>query len=749
MTVVAGIQYFLIDITMRIRTRLLSLVLAVLIPSLMAAAVGIWYVYEEEQSSLRQSMRETTRALAQVMDKEIANRETLLRTLAASPLLDRENLKDFYEHARTVAASWDTAIILSDQDGRQILNTRYQFGARDLPVLTQLTTLRKEAGPDATIVADLNYTPASDTYSFAVQIPVLRDERVRYYMSIDTFTSQLQKTLNAQRLPVNWLANMTDRKGVVLARSQDHEKYVGTFIGEERLKKLKLKEEGFHESETFRGEPVIAFFSRVPSTGWTFLVAVPKDTLYRSALKAVTFTGSMMLLLLTLAVFGALALGHNIARSIEALGVAAERLGRGQQVSAQRFGTIEMDRVSAVMAHAGDEIHIARADLERRVAEAVETAEKSQRALLQAQKLEALGRLTGGIAHDFNNVLQTLTTGLQVLLFSVKAEREKTLLETCQRAVGKGVELARQLMVFGRVQDARLETVDLMQQIKAALPLLKGALPSNISFESDTGSRLWPVTIDPLQFELALLNLTINARDAMPAGGSLRLVAHNQTLSDSLGDLPAGDYVCCRLIDNGEGMPQEVQASALDPFFTTKSVGKGSGMGLPQAYGFARQSGGTLILHSQVGAGTEVTFYLPRSQQALSIVSAAVNERAGAMSHGKLLFVEDDVLVREAVRPALEAAGFTVTVATSGDEAMRLLQEGSQFDLAFSDVVMPGSVSGIDLAQSLRKDFPRMRIVLATGYSERRIGVPDVRILAKPYNLNELVKALNEEMAAV
>src|SRR6478672_11562691 len=259
------------------------------------------------------------------------------------------------------------------------------------------------------------------------------------------------------------------------------------------------------------------------------------------------------------------AVGRATARPIEVLRVSAERLGRGEPVAPVASGIVEMDAVNVAMAQASEQIRGARDDLERRVAEAVAVAERSQRALLQAQKLEALGRLTGGIAHDFNNVLQTLSTGLQLARLSSPDGRAASAIDTCQRAVQRAVELTRQLMAFGRVQEARLETIALPERIEAMAPMLAGSLRGDIDLRIDAPSDLWPVTVDPLQFELALLNLAINARDAMPAGGTLRLEARNETRDAADDGLAPGDYVRLSLTDSGEGMPQEVLAKAVEP----------------------------------------------------------------------------------------------------------------------------------------------------------------------------------------
>jgi len=298
---------------------------------------------------------------------------------------------------------------------------------------------------------------------------------------------------------------------------------------------------------------------------------------------------------------------------------------------------------------------------------------------------------------------------------------------------------------FGKVQDARLQTVRLKEAISAAMSLLNSALPSNIDLVTRIDEGLWPVTIDPLQFELALLNILINARDAMPMGGIVKLDIRNNVLSEPAGSLAPGDYVSVIIADNGKGMSPEVLSKALDPFFTTKGIDKGTGLGLPQAYGFATQANGTLILDSVEGKGTTVTIHLPRATLEVLPVGPEARGSQEPAATGTLLFVEDDALVREAVGPALEAAGFQVIVARNGEEAVAHLEVNQTIGLVFSDIVMPGSISGIDLAKIVKTRFPHIQIVLATGYSDKRVDLPGVPLLAKPYKITEAIHILTEQ----
>ncbi|HSV46064.1 MAG TPA: ATP-binding protein [Ramlibacter sp.] len=728
---------------MRIRTRLLFLILAVLVPACLGSALGLAYIYSEQQKALHENMRQTARALALLLDKELAERETALRALSASPALAQGDLRAFYLHARTIADRRDAAIILSDSVGKQLLNTRLPFGAALPRMIPTERQMRAQFGPEATLVSNLYQPPSGlGSPSFAIQIPVARPGLPLQYLTLGSFAGQLQEVLDAQRLPQAWHASIIDRDGLIVARSRDADKFVGQPVRAAIRAKMSAAD-GLHQGMALSGAPATAFFSRAPGSGWTFLVSVPDAELRGAAVRTTALMAALVTLLLGLAVLAAFVVGRRTAQPLEALRRAAEQLGRNEPVAPQASGIDEVDAVNAAMVRAGERLRQANAGLERRVAQAVSSYERSQRALVQAQKLEALGRLTGGIAHDFNNVLQSLSSSLQATAGEAP-EPLRAQLANCQRAVARGTGLARQLMVFGKVQDLRVETVDPGDRLGEARPLLEGALPSNVRLQYQLGPALWPVTVDPAQLELTLLNLVMNARDAMPQGGSMVLRVANEVLAQPPAELPPGHYLTLALIDNGEGMSDEVLARAFDPFFTTRNVGKGAGLGLAQAYGFARQSGGNLVLRSQLGRGTTATLYLPRTrQQPQPLTPPPMGEPTGRGS-GRVLLVEDDPLVRDTVAAALEAAGFALQTADSADAALGLLERGECFDAVFSDVVMPGALSGVDLAQLIGQRWPRVKVVLATGYCERSVSLPGVRALAKPYPMQQAVQALNE-----
>ncbi|WP_207485802.1 hybrid sensor histidine kinase/response regulator [Arenibaculum pallidiluteum] len=379
------------------------------------------------------------------------------------------------------------------------------------------------------------------------------------------------------------------------------------------------------------------------------------------------------------------------------------------------------------------------------------TAEKESEAALQqaedqlrqAQKLEAVGQLTGGLAHDFNNLLQALGGCLNMIRRRTAEPKLGPLLDAGQQAVDRGAKLVQQLMAFARREGLRPEAISVRDRVLAMTALLERALRADIRLETRFAPGLWPVEADPTQFELALINLAVNARDAMPEGGRMTIEAENVVLEPGDPTGLVGEFVRLRICDTGTGMSEEVRDKAFDPFFTTKEVGKGSGLGLAQVYGLARQAGGSAWIDSELGRGTSVILLLRRSAR-----SAAAMETAAAVAapmagcSGRVLLVEDDTIVASIVAAGLEDAGYEVTRVATADEALPLLAGDAQVDLLFSDVVMPGRIGGVELAREARRMRPDLPIVLTTGYSERVAQAEGVRILAKPYRIDDLLRLL-------
>jgi len=372
--------------------------------------------------------------------------------------------------------------------------------------------------------------------------------------------------------------------------------------------------------------------------------------------------------------------------------------------------------------------------------------QRTQEQLSQAQKMDALGQLTGGIAHDFNNVLMVVSGYAQYLKSRLTETKDKRAVEAIEIATTRAENLTRHLLTFARRQPIDPKTVDLAECLKSFRDVINASVAQNIAIDMQLPPGLWPATIDVNEFEVAIINLLVNVRDAMPRGGIIHIAGSNAELRahDRVDEL-RGDFVVLKVSDSGIGIPREVLPRVFDPFFTTKESDKGTGLGLSQVYGFARQSGGTVTIASEVGKGTTVTLYLPRA------TPGADRERSeretGQLPGGteNILLVEDNPDVQSVVASMLDQLGYRTVTADTADMAMRLLSAQGDFGLVLTDIMMPGPVDGIALARRLRRDYKHIPVLLTTGYakavSERFSEFP---LLRKPYRLAELAQAVRQ-----
>ncbi len=388
--------------------------------------------------------------------------------------------------------------------------------------------------------------------------------------------------------------------------------------------------------------------------------------------------------------------------------------------------------------------------LEERVSEALAEKARAEADLMHAQRMEAVGRLTGGVAHDFNNLLTVVIGALDIMLRSPDdAAKRQKLGEAALAAARRGEGLTHQLLAFSSRQALRPEAVDLNIQIRESEPLLRRAVGEAVEFRLKLRRGGARVNVDPGQFEAALLNLVVNARDAVDETGRVTVQTRSCTVeAGEVTDLAAGHYVCIAVADNGAGMAPEVVARAFEPFFTTKAVGKGTGLGLSQVYGFARQSGGAARIRSTVGQGTEINIFLPPQEEAGVAVPGPGPGAARPMAAGRrLLLVEDDVSVAAVALELLEGLGLEVRAVESGPHALDLLGR-ERFDILLSDVVMPGGMTGIELARMCARDHPDMRVVLTSGYAGEDVdaALADAPwpFLRKPYSGDQLARILGE-----
>jgi signal transduction histidine kinase/ActR/RegA family two-component response regulator len=392
--------------------------------------------------------------------------------------------------------------------------------------------------------------------------------------------------------------------------------------------------------------------------------------------------------------------------------------------------------------------------LEQRVDREVAERRQAEQALQAAQKMEAVGQLTGGVAHDFNNLLTVIRGNLDLVAAAVAADQQlRPLIDAAQKGVERGEKLTSQLLAFARKQTLHPQVCNVNDLVREFDVLAGRVLGETIALAVDLDPTISLCELDTTQFSSALLNLLVNAGDAMPAGGTVTIRTRNVELdSSSAAQIPeatAGRYVMVSVEDTGEGMTPEVAARSTEPFFTTKEVGKGTGLGLSQVYGFVRQSDGFLTIESAPGAGTSVRLNLPQADKALATSDPAPAEVAEGGSE-TVLVVEDDADVRRFVANALAVHGYRALQAGNAAEALDVLRAGERVDLLFTDAVMPGGMSGIELAQEARRQRPELKMLLTSGYAATETPLADlgenVSLLKKPYRVNELYRLVRKAL---
>ena len=384
---------------------------------------------------------------------------------------------------------------------------------------------------------------------------------------------------------------------------------------------------------------------------------------------------------------------------------------------------------------------------ERKLAQ--EALQRAQEKLAQSQKMEALGQLTGGIAHDFNNLLMVVAGQAALMKRRLTDPKDLRSLSAIEYAVSHGSRLTRQLLSFGQRQPLSPTTIDLRERMNSFRELLASSTRGDIQLIIDIEAETWPVYADPNELELALVNLAVNARDAMPTGGSLTIRAWNRHLGGDDDDELKGEFVVIDVIDTGVGISSENLGRIFEPFFTTKTHGKGTGLGLAQVYGFAKGSGGSVRVSSQLQRGTTISLVLPRSDGTPNEYAKPAIEDEGSTSTGTVLVVEDNPDVRAVSTMLLEQIGHRVHFESSAEAALEQLQKNPYVDLVFSDVVMPGGMDGVALARVIRSRYPDIAILLTSGYAKAAEAAGrEFPILRKPYEVKALASAVNAAIRA-
>ena len=724
---------------MSIRTRLLLLVFAVWLPAMAGFALLAWSHYEHETGVATQHMRDVARSISLAVDAELDQRAAIANTLGAARSLKEGELERFYDHARRATDGSGNTVLVVDAT-KQVMNTRQPFGA-PLPARGWIPDPPLLSGH--AVVTDLLTSRITGAAVITVMAPEPGVSPQRYNIGVAFPPSVIQAVLDRQALPAGAIASVLDGQFQTVARSRDPQKWLGAPAAASTIEMARRGDsDQFFASTSREGEPTVAVLTRSQRYGWRVAVGLPRSALAKPAVRV---TIQAFLAAIGLAAIGlllALYAARRIGNPVLALRQAAAELGRDRVPAPLRTGLSETDEVGAALHEAGVRSARATEVLEARVAEAIRQTQEAQTRLLDGQKHEAIGRLTGGLAHDLNNFLQTMSTGLQVLDRLVQEERGRRVIEASTRALDKAATLVRQMLAFGRSQPLKPQAIDLHDFVLRSEDLMSRAVGGRVRLTAEIDPGLPPLLADATQFELALLNLVFNARDAMGEGGTVMIRGRLATEAQVAGleNGREGRFIAVDVIDSGGGMEAEVLQRVFEPYFTTKAVGVGSGLGLPQVRAFAVQSGGAATIRSERGAGTTVTMLLPASSEPPKL-RERLETPPPTFAPLRVLFVEDDLLVSSVVVPALRAAGHAVRHCLNGDAAVRALQDGGLFDVVFTDVVMPGAVSGLDLVHWCETNLPGLAVIVATGYTTQHIDA-SVKVLAKPYALDDLLAEL-------
>ncbi|HUZ66098.1 MAG TPA: ATP-binding protein [Beijerinckiaceae bacterium] len=672
---------------MRRPSLLLLLGFAALLPLVILATGLGWAVLQEQQAKLRADAFEQVDSVTEIVQGALQGELKVLQAMAAAPVLDEPvdttGFRAFADRIRKREPIL-RSIGLYTIEGARVLNS---------PRLASPASALEPRSPAARVasqrpmVGSVRVGPHG-TAAFALRVPVLRDGKLIYVLSGVVQARSVDALLRTAPLPPGWVALVADSQANVVARTVSPPP-VGVKLSAQAQYARSRSLRDFYHGVTPAGAPVAGVFRIIPAWGWSVHVTLPMAAYVAPIRQSIWILGS---------------------GSVAAVLVACAAL------------VFLMREIQA----------------RRREAVALETA----------KRMEVLGRLTGGVAHDFNNILMVIQGGAEAIGRRLKdTDKAASFLSMIMASCERGQSLTHQLLAFARRGPNAPMAFDFARRASDIELLVRQAAGSKVRTRLRPAHDLWPIFADPSALEVALTNLALNARDAMPGGGELEINAYNQNLAQSDQRLAGlvGDFVVVSVRDSGGGIAAEHLPHIFDPFFTTKPVGKGTGLGLSQVFGFAKQSGGAVLVESLPGQGTRFDIYLPRAADA---AEPSVAFQVPPLARGRILVVEDNVEVAQVIEDGLTQAGFEIVCCSRAAAALALIEGGDPFDLVLSDVTMEGAMSGLELTQALRRSRPNLPVVLMTGYSERvsEAEMTGAVVISKPFSPRELVDVLRREI---
>src|SRR6516165_6316973 len=740
-----------------IHTRLTILTLATVLPLVAVGGFAVIRTVDDQKVRVEQDVAKTLDGLLGDIDRQIIEIEAELQVLAVSPSLQSEDLYPFYQQMKAALPLQGTAIVLLDTKGQQLLSTNRPFGA-PLPQVTNTEMSERVVATGKPHVSDLVMGALLHRPIVGVGVPVFGNGKVVHVLIMGLGSEILSKLLRQPDLSPDWVVAIFDRNGMIVARNRELDRFLGKPAAPIIRQAITGPVEGWFPNVTSEGIPVYSTFRRSTMTGWTVAIGVPRGFVDAPRRRAqfLAFGGGGAVLALSL--FLAWWMAQAIRRPVEALTAATKAVGGGVPIGELNSGVGELNQVgdalratAAALARNREELASMVAERTAQLRAEIVAREQAQSALLQAQKMEAMGQLTGGVAHDFNNFLSVASGSLEMLEPRISDSKSLRLLLSAKGAMSRAATLTQLLLAFARKQQLNPIPADLNSVILEMTELLRRSIGGSVEIRHVLASRLWPVLIDTGQTETVLLNIAINARDAMPEGGVVLFETANiPARSDELPKEVAGqDCVLVSVRDTGTGMSPEVKERAFEPFFTTKEIGKGTGLGLSMVFGVVRQSGGTVRIDSRLSGGTTVQIFLPRAADAVTPrAEKAMPVCPKASTGARILVVDDDAAVRWVTVEYLREIGHLVEEADCGRAALTLLERDNLYDLVVMDQLMPGLL-GTETVRLARITHPDLKVLFVTGYTDKfDLGSRDP-IIMKPFKPEILAEAVSTALHRV
>jgi signal transduction histidine kinase len=672
------------------RRSLIALGVAAMLPTIVFGAVGLFYFLRAERQRVETETLSRSEILMTLVDARLQRDLAALSVLASSIYFDNGNWSEFYPRVQRVRSAnplWSAIVLTDTEHDREIFDTRRPFGPAVLLDAGKHASLAAATSVSGPMAAGIDSGEMPLTW---IYVPVIRDGRAKFMLAVG-IEPQVFQDLLVSFAQTGTTAAIVDRRGRFIARTMDFHRRVGTPATQFVREAISTGKRGFYRGTTYEGLKNYTAYFTSPFSGWSAHLAV--------ASTLIDTPTAWSFVVATLAGLGSVVLGGILV------------------------------------------VLVLRDMSERR---------RAEDALRQSQKMEAVGQLTGGIAHDFNNLLTAIIGNLDMIRTrAVGNERLQRMADNALEGARRGAKLASQLLAFSRSQRMTVGPVDMQQLLNGMSGLLTQSVGPRIEVRVHVETDARYVVSDANQLELALLNLAVNARDAMPDGGVLTISTRRAVDVDR--HLPKYEYVNVYISDTGAGMTDEVRARAVEPFFTTKPVGQGTGLGLSQVYGVVRESGGALTIDSRVGRGTTVCLTLRLSPP--STVAAVPREapptvpKSGIDAETCVLVVDDDRLVRRFMTECLRSLRYEVIDVENGPAALEVL-DSKQVDLLLVDFAMPG-MNGADVARAAQTKQPGLPVLVVSGYADSaavEAALGAARQLRKPFDLAELGAAVADTL---